>query len=88
VFASSDVQAIGAWQAIRQAGLDVPDDVALVGYDDIKVSRFIGLSSVAQNMHDIGEEATDLLLQRLNGEGAPEAFSKLVTPELIVRASS
>lgn len=88
VFASSDVQAIGAWQAIRHAGLDVPDDIALVGYDDIKVSRFIGLSSVAQNMHDIGEEATDLLLQRLNGDDTPAAFSKLITPELIVRASS
>lgn len=88
VFASSDVQAIGAWQAARHAELDVPGDVAIVGYDDIKVSRFIGLTSVAQNMHDIGEEATDLLLRRLNGDDAPAPFSKLVTPELIVRASS
>jgi LacI family transcriptional regulator len=62
--------------------------VALVGYDDIKVSRFIGLSSVAQNMHDIGEAATDLLLRRLHGEGPSEAFSQLVTPELMVRSSS
>ncbi|MFB6248417.1 MAG: LacI family DNA-binding transcriptional regulator, partial [Salinibacter sp.] len=43
VFASSDVQAIGAWQAIRESGSEVPDDYSLVGYDDIKVSRFIGL---------------------------------------------
>ncbi|NBB72826.1 MAG: substrate-binding domain-containing protein [Bacteroidetes bacterium] len=88
VLASSDVQAIGAWQAIRQAGLEVPDDVALVGYDDVKVSRFIGLSSVAQNMHDIGEEATDLLLRRLNGNEQPDSFSRQVVPELIVRTSS
>jgi len=88
VLASSDVQAIGAWQAIRQAGLEVPDDVALVGYDDVKVSRFIGLSSVAQNMHDIGEEATDLLLRRLNGNEQPDSFSRQVAPELIVRTSS
>ena len=75
VFASSDVQAIGAWQAVRHRGLHVPGDVALIGYDDIKVSRFIGLSSVAQNMHEVGKAATDLLLRRLLGErlkrGAP-----------------
>lgn len=88
VFASSDVQAIGAWQALRQEGLRVPDDVALIGYDDIKVSRFIGLSSVAQNMHDIGARATDLLLRRLQGVGPSDIFSQLVTPELIVRNSS
>lgn len=88
VFASSDVQAIGAWQALRHEGLRVPDDVALVGYDDIKISRFIGLTSVAQNMHDIGEEATDLLLNRLRKAGPSGVFTKLVTPELVVRDSS
>ena len=88
VFASSDVQAIGAWQALRQADYDVPEDVALIGYDDIKISRFIGLSSVAQNMHEIGERATDLLLRRLRRTGPSEVFSELVTPELAVRASS
>ena len=88
VFASSDVQAIGAWQALRHEGRRVPDDVALIGYDDIKISRFIGLSSVAQNMHDIGERATDLLLRRLRHSAPEDVFSELVTPELVVRASS
>jgi len=88
VFASSDVQAIGAWQAIREAGLEVPDDYSLVGYDDIKVSRFIGLTSVAQNMHYVGERATDVLLDRLNNAGPDEPVSELVKPELKVRKSS
>lgn len=88
VFATSDVQAIGAWQALRQRGLNVPDDVAIVGYDDIKVSRFIGLTSVAQNMHDIGERATDLLMRRLQKTGPVEILSEIVTPELVVRDSS
>jgi LacI family transcriptional regulator len=87
-FVCSDVQAIGAWQALRQAGLDVPGDVALVGYDDIKVSRFIGLSSVSQKMHDIGEAAADLLLHRLDGTADDASLSRLVTPELRVRRSS
>lgn len=87
-FASSDVQAIGAWQAIREEGLEVPDDFAFVGYDDIKVSRFIGLSSVAQNMHGVGNEATDLLLNRLNKNGPEQPMNRLVEPELNVRKSS
>jgi LacI family transcriptional regulator len=88
VFASSDVQAIGAWQAIREADLDVPTDYALVGYDDIKVSRFIGLSSIAQNMHYVGNKATDVLLQRLNQTGSDTPLSELVELELKVRKSS
>jgi LacI family transcriptional regulator len=89
VFASSDVQAIGAWQAIREAGFEAPDDFSLVGYDDIKVSRFIGLTSVAQNMHDVGEDATEVLLDRLQGTAASdEPVQRVVQPELQVRKSS
>lgn len=88
VFASSDVQAIGAWQALRRAEHEVPEDCALVGYDDIKVSRFIGLTSVAQNMHDVGEDATDLLLRRMNGDTSEPLVSELIMPELVVRKSS
>ncbi len=87
-FASSDVQAIGAWQALREEGLEVPDDFAFVGYDDIKVSRFVGLTSVAQNMHDVGNTATDLLLSRLKKQGPEEYVSRLVEPRLQVRKSS
>lgn len=87
-FASSDVQAIGAWQAIREEGLEVPEDFAFVGYDDIKVSRFIGLTSVAQNMYDVGNEATDILLSRLQRSGPEEFSSRLVEPTLQVRKSS
>ena len=47
-FSVSDAQAIGAWYAINQDGLSVPNDIAIVGYDDIKTSRYIGLSSVDQ----------------------------------------
>ncbi|MES3629081.1 MAG: LacI family DNA-binding transcriptional regulator [Longimonas sp.] len=87
VFASSDVQAVGAWQAIRHAGLSVPENFALVGYDDIKISRFIGLSSVAQNMHDVGEKAAETLLRRLNREDFP-TVNEQVQHELHIRKSS
>lgn len=87
VFACSDVHAIGAWQALREAGQRVPHDCALVGYDDIKISRFLGLTSVAQNMHEVGRNATDLVLRRLDGEN-PAAVSRRITPEVRPRASS
>ena len=88
VFASSDVQAIGAWKAIRDRGLRVPDDIALVGYDDVKTSAYIGLSSVDQGMHQVGEEATEVLLERVRGiqGGGPVSVRK--TPTLRVRHSS
>ncbi|MFB6271865.1 MAG: LacI family DNA-binding transcriptional regulator [Salinibacter sp.] len=87
-FASSDVQAIGAWQALREEGLEAPDDFAFVGYDDIKVSRFIGLTSVAQNMYDVGHDATDVLLSRLNQSGPEQLVSHLVETTVNVRKSS
>lgn len=88
VFASSDVQAIGAWKAIRDAGLSVPGDVALVGYDDIKTSQYIGLTSVDQGMHSVGEEATELLLSRVQSTEAGPPVARQITPRLNVRDSS
>jgi LacI family transcriptional regulator len=88
VFANSDVQAIGAWQAVGEAGFEVPEDFAIVGYDDIKVSRFIELTTVAQHMYDAGNEATNLLLSRLVQSGPDEFVSRLVEPQLQIRKSS
>lgn len=88
VFASSDVQAIGAWKALREAGLRVPADVALVGYDDIKISDYIGLSSVSQNMHTVGREAMRLLVERVEGKRQDPPLEVLVVPQLKIRYSS
>ena len=88
VFASSDVQAIGAWMAIREAGKTVPDDIAFVGYDDIKTSKFLGLSSVDQNMEGVGREAAERLLYRLDHPGTEDRIERLIIPELRVRESS
>ncbi|MDX1546938.1 MAG: substrate-binding domain-containing protein, partial [Rhodothermales bacterium] len=87
--ASSDVQAIGAWKAIRDAGKRVPEEYALVGYDDIKTSKFLGLSSVDQDMENVGREAAERLLERVSREAPAEDFiSRLIVPTLHVRESS
>ncbi|GIV62333.1 LacI family transcriptional regulator [Rhodocaloribacter litoris] len=88
VFASSDVQAIGAWKAIIDAGKKVPDDIALVGYDDIKTSTYIGLTSIAQDMQAIGQRATEVLLERMEGKRTTPPEAVLVVPKLQVRRSS
>lgn len=88
VFASSDVQAIGALAALADQGLSAPDDVALVGYDDIKTSRYIGLTSVDQSMQRIGSSATERLLARISGLEPGPVQTVLVSPTLNVRRTS
>lgn len=87
VFASSDVHAIGAWQAIRESGRVVPDDIALIGCNDVKVSQFMGLSSVDQRMHEVGAAAVDGLLHRLRGE-TQDVIAQCFEATLNVRESS
>ena len=88
VFASSDVQAYGAWKAIREAGLRVPEDIALVGYDDLKASQYFGLSSVAQNMTHTGEAAALRLLHRLENPSISNRVDQPIVPLLKARLSS
>ncbi len=77
VFAASDVQAIGAYMALREAELRVPRDVSLCGYDDVKMSRFIQLTSVDQRMREVGQRATSLLLKRVEGDRQPVAHETI-----------
>ena len=88
VFASSDVQAIGAWKALREMGRAVPGEFAIVGYDDIKISRYIGLSSVDQQMQQIGYRASELLLRRVAEGNQNNPISEHIVPQLNVRDSS
>jgi LacI family transcriptional regulator len=87
VFASSDVQAFGAWSAAREMGLAVPEDVAMVGYDNLKLSGYFGLSTVDQRMYDVGRRAAERLLERLQTP-IEERMADLIRPELVQRHSS
>lgn len=87
VFAASDVLALGALAAAREAGKSIPQDLALIGYDDVKMSRFIGLSSINQKMYQVGREAAQQVLMRLqNPDLAP--VCRYIEPELQVRMST
>lgn len=72
LFAVSDTLAIGAIKAFRRAGRRVPDDVAIVGFDNVPLSEVFepSLTTIAQPMRELGATAAELLLERLAG-GAP-----------------
>ncbi len=65
IFAASDTQAIGVLRAARECGRVIPDELAVVGFDDIEVAEFIGLTTIAQGLKDTGRLAVQLLLAQL-----------------------
>lgn len=68
IFAMSDIQALGAMTAIRNAGLRVPEDISVIGYDNLELSYHTGLTTVNQHLELSGRRSMEYLLQFLNGE--------------------
>ncbi|MFJ2087856.1 LacI family DNA-binding transcriptional regulator [Streptomyces sp. NPDC087901] len=89
VFAASDLMAAGARQVLREADRRIPDDVALVGFDDSSVARHMdpALTSVRQPIEEMGREMTRVLLAEIAGENTERPQIVLPT-ELVVRDSS
>lgn len=87
VVAASDVIAMGAMQALAERGLRVPEDVAVVGYDDVALARLTtpALTTVRQDVARGARLLVELLLRRIAGE---RAASVELAPELVVRGSS
>lgn len=87
VFCWSDLHAVALVNAARMAGLRVPEDMAIVGYDDTPQAEMplIGLASVSQRPAELGQLAAQTLLSRIEGRTEPEHI--LLAPELKVRPS-
>jgi DNA-binding LacI/PurR family transcriptional regulator len=87
IFCYNDMTAIGALQAVKSAGLHVPADISLVGYDDIAFAAFVDppLTTIAQDKYTLGQRAMDLALNLLNQR--EEAGDTVLTPYLVERAS-
>jgi DNA-binding LacI/PurR family transcriptional regulator len=88
VFAASDLMAAGALRALRVAGRRVPDEVAVVGFEDSAVARYAQppLTTVRQPIEEMGRQATRLLLARVAGETG--GMHLILDVELVVRASA
>ncbi|HEX8387324.1 MAG TPA: substrate-binding domain-containing protein, partial [Rubricoccaceae bacterium] len=87
VFAASDVQAFGAWAFARDRGVRVPRDLSIVGYDNLKVSRFLDLTTVDQQMKNVGRRATERLLARMADPSGERLVEEVAVP-LVVRSST
>ena len=88
IFASSDTQAIGALEAVRRAGLEVPDDVSVVGFDDVEVSGYVGLTTVRQPLFESGSLAATLLLGLLDDDEVPSPLVHRLDLELVERSTT
>lgn len=87
IFATNDFAAIGAFGVLRDRGIHVPDDVALVGYNDTPLAEggAVPLTTIRSPMHEMGRHAVGLLLEVLAGR---QPDSVVLEPELIIRSSS
>ncbi len=91
IFAANDLMALGTLNALEQAGVRVPEDMALVGYDDIPIASRIkpGLTTVAQLKYELGQQAAERLMWRLsNPEEKLKPETVVLKPRLIIRESS
>jgi len=84
IFASSDTQALGVLEAARELGLRVPDDLSVMGYDDIEIAEFLGLTTIRQLLYESGQRGVEILLDTIENPQA-EPVTEILHIELIVR---
>ena len=90
VFAANDMMALGAMKTIRREGFRVPEDIAVIGFDDIPISQYIepSLTTVHQPMYQIGRRAAETLAaQVLNGRDETAATRHILRTRLVIRES-
>ena len=88
VFAAGDKIAIGAINAVKDAGLSVPDDISIMGFDDIELAKYITpkLTTIRQKCDEIGKTTVDLLVEQIN-QKAKLKINKIISVELMERDS-
>jgi len=87
IFAASDTQALGALEAARGLGIRVPDELSVVGFDDIEVASYVGLTTVRQPLAESGRRGAELLLRALAGRPV-DLRTELLPLELVVRGTT
>ncbi|MGW8249837.1 MAG: LacI family DNA-binding transcriptional regulator [Anaerolineales bacterium] len=87
IFAASDTQAMGVLQAARELGLHIPQDLSVIGYDDIEVAEYLGLTTMRQRLYDSGQRGVELLLEILHNPNAKPKCEVMPT-ELIIRETT
>jgi DNA-binding LacI/PurR family transcriptional regulator len=94
VFAASDLQAIGVIKYLSTQGVRVPEDVSVVGFDNIELAELVELTTISQPMHQMGADAMQILVKHLatsgrkGGDTIPTVIHKTYTPRLVTRKST
>jgi LacI family transcriptional regulator len=88
VFAASDIMALGAMRAVREAGMTVPDDIAFVGFDDLPLAQSpdLPLTTVRQPIAQFGVSAVEILIDLIEN-GINPARRVIMVTELVIRES-
>jgi len=86
IFASNDQSAMGVFQAAQEMGLRIPEDLSVVGFDNIMESKYMGLTTVDQFISEMGFVATQMLIKLINGEPLDSQTYKMQT-QLVIRTS-
>jgi DNA-binding LacI/PurR family transcriptional regulator len=87
IFTASDTQALGVIAAAHELGLHVPDDLSVIGYDDIEAADYVGLTTVRQQLFESGRRGAEILLAEIDHRSeAP--VTALLNPELVVRVTT
>jgi DNA-binding LacI/PurR family transcriptional regulator len=87
IFAASDTQALGALDAARALGIRIPEELSVIGFDDIEVAAFVGLTTVRQPLVQSGRRGAGLLLEALSGQTV-EPLREVLPLELVVRSTT
>jgi LacI family transcriptional regulator len=87
IFAASDTQAMGVIQAARDADLRIPEDLSVIGYDDLQAAKYMGLTTIRQLLFESGQRGVGLLLETLENPQI-EPVHEVLPIELIVRGTT
>ena len=87
IFTASDTQALGVIAAARELGLHVPDDLSVIGYDDVEAADYVGLTTVRQQLFESGRRGAEVLLAEI-GSRSEEPHVVHLAPELVIRATT
>jgi LacI family transcriptional regulator len=89
IFAENDYMALGAREAILDSGLKIPEDVALVGFDDIVITGLKGveITTISQKKYEMGSLAVKILIDKIKNGSIPMANQIILEPELVIRNS-
>jgi LacI family transcriptional regulator len=89
IFAANDMMAIGCYDYVKKINLQIPNDIKIVGFDDVFVSQYLNppLTTVKVNIEEVGKRAAELLLKKIQSNNGVESSVLNIPTELIIRES-